>query len=133
MDRLDTWDSKQDAFDFHRKKRVFQKISDEVLWDYIECGTEIDANKKYTLTYSKEWEVHCYTLLPNLWPVIDKCSVPVLGIRGGESDVLLPSAWQRWKRKTPQHRLVEIPETSHLLPFENPKAVTDLILKLTTN
>jgi len=152
LSRVDTWDSKQDAFDFHRKKRVFQKISDQALWDYIDCGTELAPNnlapnnlapnnlapnksedgKKVTLTFSKAWEVHCYTLMPNLWPYIDKCPVPVLGIRGGDSDVLLPSAWQRWQRKTPSHQFVEIPETSHLLPFENPKAITDLIVRMTS-
>lgn len=130
--RLDLWDSKQDAFDFHRKKHVFKKISDQALWDYINCGTELDSNNRVTLTFSKEWEVHCYTLMPNLWPFIGKCHVPVIAIRGGDSDVLLPSAWQRWQRKTPSHQFVEIPETSHLLPFENPKAITDLIVRMTT-
>ena len=132
LHRPDTWESKQEAFDYHRSKKVFQKLTDDALWDYIECGTEIDANKKYTLTYSKQWEAHCYALFPNLWSLLDKCSVPILGIRGEESDALMPSAWQRWKRITPQHQFVEIPKTSHLLPLENPKVVSELILRLTS-
>jgi len=129
LHRPDIWESKQEAFDFHRPKRVFQKLSDTALWDYIEYSTEINANKKYTLTYSKEWEAHCYTLLPNLWSLIDKCPVPVLGIRGEESDTLLPSVWQRWKKMASMYQFVEIPKTGHLVPFENPKVVAELVLR----
>jgi len=131
LNRPDTWESKQEAFDFHRTKRVFQKLSDDVLWDYIECGTEMNIDKKYTLRFSKEWEAHIIGKLPNVWPLLDKCSVPVLGIRGEESDTLLPSAWERWKRKAPKHQFVEIPKTGHLLPFEDPEVTAELVLQLT--
>ena len=133
LNRPDIWESQQEAFDFHRTKRVFQKLTDEALWNYIRCATELNANKKHTLAYSKEWEAHCYSLVPNLWSVLDQCPVPVLGIKGEHSDVLLPSAWKRWQRMTPTHQFAEIPETGHLLPFEDPKAVADLMLKFTSD
>ncbi|MBL4578162.1 MAG: alpha/beta hydrolase [Flavobacteriales bacterium] len=132
LNRPDIWESQQEAFDFHRTKRVFQKLTDKALWDYITCATEVNANKEYTLTYSKEWGARCYSLVPDLWSILDKCSVPVLGIKAEHSDVLLPSAWKRWKRSAPACQFEEIPETSHLLPLENPKAVADLILKFTS-
>ena len=132
LNRPDSWSSQEEAFDFHRSKRVFRQLDDSTLWDYIKNGTEIGDDKKYTLTYSKEWEAHCYSLLPNAWSALDKCSVPVLGIRGGNSDVVWSASWRRWKRMCPGHQLVNIPETSHLLPLENPKVVADLILKLTS-
>lgn len=131
--RRDTWQTRQEAFDYHRTKGVFQKVSDEILWDYIECGTEINSDEKYTLTFSKAWEARCYILLLNVWSLLNKCLVPVLGVRGEQSDVLLPSAWERWKRVAPSHQLVEIPNTSHLLPFEDPKAVAQLVLDLTSD
>jgi pimeloyl-ACP methyl ester carboxylesterase len=125
--RTDTWDSRFDAFEYHRSKRVFQGVDDDVLWDYINSGTKKNENDKFTLSYSKQWEVHCFLLLLNLWPLISQCNVPVLGIRGEHSDVLLPDAWQRWKKLTPTHQFIEVPGSSHLLPFEKPTEVRNLI------
>lgn len=130
LHRTDTWDSRTDAFEYHRSKRVFQGVDDDVLWDYINSGTKKNREHKFTLSYSKQWEVHCFLLLLNLWPLISKCSVPVLGIRGEHSDVLLPSAWQRWKELTPTNQFVEVPDSSHLLPFEKPEVVGNLIKSL---
>ncbi len=128
--RPDLWDSKDDAFEFHRKKHVFKDVTDDVLWDYINSGIKENEEKKFTLSYSKQWEVHCYLLIPNVWSLIAKCTVPVFGIKGGHSNVLLPSAWQRWKKLSPSHQLFEVADSGHLLPLEKPEAVSDLIKEL---
>ena len=129
LNRPDTWSSRDEAFEYHRKKRVFKRIDDDVLWDYINPGTIQNEENRVTLKCSKRWEVHCYTLVPNAWPSIAKCKVPVFGIRAENSDVLLPSAWQRWKTLAPSHQLIDVPNSGHLLPFELPKVVGDLIKK----
>lgn len=131
--RRDTWQTRLEAFEYHRTKRAFQNVSDEILWDYIESGTEINSDGQYGLVFSKAWEVHCYTLLVNVWSQLNKCLMPVLGVRGERSDTLLPSAWERWKRVAANHQLIEVPSTSHLLPFEDPNAVAELVLELTSD
>lgn len=133
--RPDNWSSRDEAFEFHRNKRVFENVSDDVLWDYISSGTKADKNKKgaFTLSYSKEWEAHCHLKLSNTWPLINKCKVPVLGVRGEFSDVLLPSAWQRWKKLTPSQQFIEVPKTSHLLPLEKPNVMSEIIRSATTD
>jgi pimeloyl-ACP methyl ester carboxylesterase len=125
--RPDCWKSRDEAFVFHRKKRVFENVDDDVLWDYINSGTKETEDNSFTLNYSKAWEAHCYLNLSNTWPLINKCSVPVLGIKGESSDVLLPSSWQRWKKLTPSQQFVEVPGAGHLLPFEKPNEVAELI------
>ncbi len=126
--RQDFWDSKQAAYEHYRRKRTFRRVSDEVLWDYIESGTKNTGDNGVTLKYSKAWEIHCYSLLPNIRHYLKKCQVPVLGIRAEESDSLFPSQWQRWKKANLPHKLVEIPNASHLVPFENPTAISELAL-----
>jgi pimeloyl-ACP methyl ester carboxylesterase len=125
--RPDSWNSRKEAFEFHRKKRVFENVNDDVLWDYIRSGTREIQENVFTLIYSKEWEAHCYLKLSNTWPHIKKCTVPVLGVRGEFSDVLLPSAWRRWNKLTPNQQFIEVPGAGHLLPFEKPTEVGDLI------
>lgn len=130
LGRPDTWPSKEAAFEFHRPKRVFSRMTDEALWDYIEHGTVANARGQVTLAYKKELEAHCYSLIPNVWRQIRTCKVPVIGIRGAESDTLTTPEWKRWKMLAPHHRLMEIADATHLLPLEKPAQVSDIILKL---
>jgi len=131
LNRPDTWNSTDEAFEYHRKKRVFRRVDDDVLWDYIDAGTKTNEENRITLRCSKKWEAHCYMLVPNAWPSVAKCNVPVLGIRAADSDVLLPSAWRHWRKLAPSHQLVEVPNAGHLLPFELPGVVSDLIMRST--
>jgi pimeloyl-ACP methyl ester carboxylesterase len=120
LNRPDCWDTRQEAFDFHRDKRVFRRINDSVLWDYINEGTKETDDGKITLSYSKQWEAHCYASAPYIWDLLKECHVPVLGIRAGLSDTLLSVAWKRWKQYQPHHQFLEMPNVGHLVPFETP-------------
>lgn len=130
--RPDVWCSRDEAFEFHRKKQVFGSVDDDVLWDYINSGTKEIEKNVFTLSYSKEWEAHCYLKLLTSWSLVGQCNVPVLGIRGEFSNVLLPSAWQRWKKLAPSHQLIEVSGAGHLLPFEKPDIVNNLIKSVAT-
>lgn len=125
--RVDKWSSKQAAFEHFRPKAVFRNISDEVLWDYVEHGVEDIEGEGCQLTYSKEWEAHCYTKVHNLWQLLDKVSVPLLAIRGQDSDTIFPAAWQKWNKISPAHTFTSIDDAGHLLPFEKP---AELVAKI---
>lgn len=129
LKRPNVWSSKHEAFQFHRPKRVFNRLSDDALWDYIEHGTTVTSKGQYTLTYKRELEAHCYSLIPNVWRQIKRCKVPVVGIRGAESDTLKQSEWERWKRLAPHHNLIELPDATHLLPLERPRQVAEILLE----
>jgi pimeloyl-ACP methyl ester carboxylesterase len=121
--RVDRWSTPLQAFQHFRPKTVFRNISDDVLWDYIEHGVgEIDG-EACRLTYSKEWEAHCYTKVHNLWNLLAKVSVPLLAIRGQDSDTIIHSAWQKWRLMSPTHTFLDIPDAGHLLPFEKPDSL----------
>jgi len=129
LGREDSWPSAQQAFDYHRNKKVFSRFSDEVLWDYINAGTACDKQHHYRLTYSKEWEAHCYSCAPYVLPLLKKNHVPMMIIRGENSNVISPQLWSRWKKTMHQHQLVEIAGVGHLLPFEAPEKVAEVMRK----
>ena len=118
--RADQWSSKQEAFEHFRSKFVFKDISDEVLWDYVQHGTTDAADGSCSLCYSKQWEAHCYTLVHNLWHLLGKISMPVLAIRGANSNTLTHATWMKWRKISPQHEYLEIGQAGHLVPFEQP-------------
>lgn len=120
LTRIDRWNDRQQAFEHFRPKFVFKDISDEVMWDYIQHGVCESEEGDFRLSYSKAWEAQCYTLVHSLWHLLPQISVPVLAIRGLQSDTIFPSAWNKWQKKWPQHDFLEVEAAGHLLPFEKP-------------
>lgn len=128
LKRRDVWQSKQEVFDAYRKKRVFAQLSDAVLWDYLNAGLKKRADGKITLTYSKEWEAHFFSMAPQVWQKLRQLETPVLGIRGEHSDTLRISQWEKWQQLKPAHTFLEIKNTGHLLPLEQPESLAQKIL-----
>ncbi len=128
LGRPDHWRDQEEAFAFHRGKRAFSGMSDAVLRDYIEAGTERTADG-VRLRFPKEWEARIYCSLPLVWGALERCAVPVLGVRGAHSDVLLPEAWQAWQRRQPGTAFRELPGAGHLFPLEKPEASAHLVLE----
>lgn len=132
LGRPDRWQSKRDAFDFHRDKRAYQNLSDESLWDFINGGTvksgAVHREHEIQLAFSKYWEAHIYSTPPWMWGALHKLKLPTLGVRGEHSDVLKPLYWQRWQRRQPGGIFKEIPDCGHLLPLEKPMETAQVIL-----
>jgi pimeloyl-ACP methyl ester carboxylesterase len=119
--RRNSWSSRQEAFDHFRPKRVFARLSDDALWDYVYYGLRKEDNGDITLTYSAEWEAMIYALPPtDVWDLLPQVTHPTLALRGGETDTLVPAAWQLWRMSQPQAAFVEMPQVGHLLPMEEP-------------
>ena len=107
---------------------MFRRISDEVLWDYVNAGTVIDELGNYKLAYSKEWELQCYLKVHNCWELFKSLRVPSLIVRGAESNTLSRKAWTRLKKISPQSECIEIPNSGHLVPFEKPEILASKII-----
>lgn len=128
LKRRDIWDNKQEVFDSYRQKKFFAEISDEVLWDYLNSGLKKQLDGKVTLTYSKEWEAHFFSIAPKVWSKLQQLETPVLGIRGKNTDTLRADQWVKWKRLKPTHHFLEIENTGHLVPLEKPQLLAKEIL-----
>jgi len=132
LGRPDRWDNSQQAFNFHRPKRVFSGISDEVLWHYINAALVPDGNG-VKLFYSKYWEAVMYGSVPNIWPYLKRSRVPISVLRGESSDTVDDLAWKRWQALRPvtglpEHiRAINFVGSGHLLPLEQPLQVANHI------
>lgn len=126
LGRPNRFESKQAAFDFHRKPRAFKRISDENLWHYIHAGVT-EQGDQYHLTYPREWEARIYATATYFRGQLLKSDLPVLAMRGGHSDTISEKFWQKWQKNT-KHQFVEFPKNGHLLPLENPQSVIDHVI-----
>ena len=132
LGRPDRWDNLQQAYDFHRPKRVFSGLSDDVLWHYINAAVVPDGNE-VELFYTKYWEALMYGSVPNIWPYLKRSKVPISVLRGESSDKVDDLAWKRWRSlkpaaNLPEHtRAVNFVNSGHLLPLEQPLQVAQHI------
>ncbi len=62
-----------------------------------------------------------------LWQALKQINVPTLIMRGEQSDVLTKDCSQRMQRDTPDARLVEVPDSGHVIPVDQPQAFKDLV------
>ena len=123
------WPDRQSAFDHFRFKAVFQRWSDETVWDYVNFALHETDQGEVMLTYSREWEARFYAQPPlDVWEDIPKVIQPTLAIRGADSDTLFPQAWQLWQDMQPEAKFVEIPEAGHMVPMERPQLLAETIL-----
>ena len=55
-----------------------------------------------------------------MWTSLSNISCPTLLVRGADSDILSPEHAERMVRTIPNCRLVEVPESGHPVPLDNP-------------
>jgi pimeloyl-ACP methyl ester carboxylesterase len=80
------------------------------------------------LTYAPEWEARIYSLPPtDVWELIPQLSQPTLGIRGDDTDTLVPAAWHLWQMSQPKGKYVEMEGCTHMLPMEKPIEIAETI------
>jgi pimeloyl-ACP methyl ester carboxylesterase len=118
-------------FDGYRRKPVFRFMNDQTLKAYIKGIACQRENGFYELCYPVEWETRIYmTSLwadMEIWRGLPDLSVPVLIIRGEQSNTFWASTARMVRRKQPRARLAVLADASHLVPLERPVEVQALI------
>jgi pimeloyl-ACP methyl ester carboxylesterase len=117
----------------YRNKSVFRYFSDKALESYVRGITCPRNDGSYELCYSPEWEVQIYITGVwrdmELWRGLKNLQVPLLILRGAETDAFFESSAKLVKKKLPTAEVISIPNTTHLVPLEDPDAVSDEIRK----
>ena len=127
LNRRNRWESWQAAFDRFREKSVFERWSDEALWDYVNNGTH-EEDGEFVLTYPREWESRVYGKPPlSVWERIPQITQPTLALRATETDTLHPEPWQLWQELQPAATFVEMEGVGHMLTMERPLLVAETI------
>jgi pimeloyl-ACP methyl ester carboxylesterase len=128
--RKDSWESKEEVYQQWRSKKVFQKISDTGLKNFVDHAIVPDQNGKVTLAFSKEWETQIYTTAPTIFKQLLKLKTPMIVVKGANSDVITAQVWNDWQKAQPQNDFINFPDAGHLVPLEYPRALANEILKI---
>ncbi len=121
------WPDQTAMFEHFRAKKVFRRLTDEALWDYVSAGSTPTQEGNIRLAYSREWEAQVYCYAPSYRTLRHNISIPTLAIRGQKTDAIDQSEWELW-RKSGTAKLVTIKDAGHLLPMEQPELVSKLIV-----
>ncbi len=127
--RRRTFNNLETVFKGYRKRNVFRYFSDEHLRIYID-GITRKTKDGYELVYSPEWEAQIYrTGLQDfdLWRALPQLDLPILFLRGAETDTFLEDAARLIQRKQPKARVEALPKSTHLLPVERPNEVAGIM------
>ena len=123
----------ESAFADFRKKNIFRYLSDESLWHYLKGITLPKPGGGFRLAFSPEWEIRIYsTGIWNdfdIWRNLSNIKIPILLIRGAETDTFLPRAANLLKKRLPSARIVTLEKSTHLVPLERPEEVGKIILQ----
>ena len=126
--RRNHWPDRRQAFDRFRGKSVFQRLTDEALWDYVNFALVEAPEGGVMLRFPRDWEAHIYSHPPTaIWNIIPHLTHPTLAIRGIHSETLQPEAWERWRSMQPAAQFVEIAGSGHLVPMEQPERVGQVL------
>jgi pimeloyl-ACP methyl ester carboxylesterase len=124
--RRQQFDDLDRLFKGYRRKPVFRFMGDLELRTYIE-GIACPGENGYQLCYSAEWEKRIYVTSVwndmDIWRGLPGLNIPLLMIRGAETDTFWASTAGEVQRKVPTARVVTIPQATHLVPLERPDEV----------
>lgn len=121
------------VFESFRRKSVFRYMDDVSLQAYVDGITTPKPGGGYKLAFSPEWEMRIYAtgIWPDmdLWRNLSKIKIPILVVRGSESDTFLPASAKLLKKRLPEAWVITVEKSTHLVPLEYPELVCNTILQ----
>lgn len=116
---------------YWRNRTLFQHWPEESFQLYVEHGTRPAAGGGVELVWSPEWEAYYFsTLYTPIWERLLELAalkLPVLVLRGGDSDTFYPEAAARFQSLVPDAELIEIAGHGHLFPQTAPLETAAII------
>lgn len=121
------------VFEGFRRKSVFRYMDDASLQAYVDGITTPKPGGGYKLAFSPEWEMRIYATGiwrdMDLWRNLSRINIPILVIRGSESDTFLPSSAKLLKKRLPEASVITLDKSTHLVPLERPDLVCNTIIQ----
>jgi len=132
LKRKRSFSDREAMFKNYRVKKIFQRLSDQVLSDYVSGLALEKPDGRVGLNYSPEWEARIYETggLADwyVWKNLSRISLPVLVIRGEQTNTLQPITSHNMVKKMDNGKGVTVPGAGHLLPLEKPHQTAEIIL-----
>ena len=129
--RTRRFESTEAAYERWRQKALFANWSDETLRLYVEGITRPAPGGGVELAYPPEWEAQIYRTIPtDLWQsvrALGRSRVPVLVVRGAETDTFVETSARRFARLVPRAEIVTLPGHGHLFPQSAPQQAAEIV------
>ncbi len=122
--RRRVFDSAEAMVARYRRAAVFKGLDDDALRDYVAAATRPapGAEGAVELAWTPEWEARVYeTGPPNMWGELHRLRLPVLAIRGAESDTFTPAGVRALRQRLPRVVVREVAGAGHLVALEKPE------------
>jgi pimeloyl-ACP methyl ester carboxylesterase len=130
-ERRSQFDDLDRLFAGYRRKPVFKYMDDESLRAYVE-GIACPNGNGYQLCYSTDWEMRIYETGMwrdmDIWRGLPDLQPPTLILRGAETDTFWAETGRKVQRRKLSIRVEAVEKSTHLLPLERPRVVSEIIL-----
>lgn len=131
LKRRKSFASREEALLYWQSRPLFANWPKQVLTHYVEGMLVPDeSGEGFRLAWAPEWEAHYYeTIDVHIWRYVRKvpASLPVLLVRGSQTDTLLPAAVVRLRRILPHLDFVQVEGHGHLFPQSAPEVTGQII------
>jgi pimeloyl-ACP methyl ester carboxylesterase len=128
MRRKRSWATVEEAYTYFKGKSLFAPWPDETVRLYAESGTRPAAEGGFELAWPPEWEAYYFsTLYTKTWDELPKLKLPLLVIRGGDSDTFQAESAAQLRALLPEAAYAEIPGHGHMFPQSAPDATRQII------
>lgn len=121
--RRRTFGSVDDVYAYFKTRALFADWPDATVRLYAEHGTRPARQGGVELVWPPEWEAYYFsTLYTETWAILPRLRglLPLLIVRGENSDTLLPEAAEQVRRLLPDAAYAEIAGHGHLFPQSAP-------------
>jgi len=121
------------VFQGFRGKPVFRYFDDANLKAYVEGIVVPNPGGGFLLEYSPEWEMEIYATGVwndlDLWRNLSRLQVPLLVIRGDETDTFMMKSFKLLQKRLPDAKILNLSNATHLVPLEKPGEVGQAIIQ----
>ena len=111
----------------YRNKTVFKRMNDLALRDYVEALGCPRPDGTVELCYPARGEARIYVTGVRadleLWRKLPELEIPLLILRGAETDTFWESTGRRMQRYLPATQVCTLPDATHLVALEKPDEI----------
>lgn len=128
--RRNGWDSREEALEYFRSRPLFEGWTEESLRAYVKYGLADSPGGGVALACPPEIEAQGFSTYPTeIWRRVRRLRIPVLFVRGADSDAVTTRARDLFLRALPGASFIELPGAGHLFPMQQPENTARIIIE----
>lgn len=128
VQKRDHWPDLPAFLDSCARSGLYKNFSESGMQALCEHAVKADPSG-FHLVYPKMWEAYNYSQVCDPIPALKKLSLPVIGIRAGDSFFMDAQHWKRFTSAKSMRWHTHFDHLGHLAPLESPKECASALLK----